>query len=76
MKAKFCYASVVEVEKDIPDKFVAVLSHPDLWSAGELYDEFSGFLDDAWREIKNQDKEFRYPVGVYPSDGSGFFAEY
>ena len=76
MKAKFYYASVVSVEKEIPDKFRQVLLHPDLCDAGKLCDEFSDFLDAAWQEIKNKDEEFRYPVGVYPTDGSGYFAEY
>lgn len=76
MKAKFYYTSVVSVEKEIPDKFRLILSHPDLRSADKLYDEFSDFLDTAWQEIKRRDEEFRYPVGVYPTDGSGYFAEY
>ena len=76
MKAKFFYVSVVSVEKEIPDKFRSVLYHLDTRSADELYDEFGDYLDTVWKEIKNLDKEFRHPVGVYPADGSGYFAEY
>ena len=74
MKVKFVYTKIIEEEKEIDDKFLALLDEENPWIYYDLKEELAEQSKETWTQIK-KDEDFYNPMYILSEDDD-ILAEY
>ena len=74
MKVKFVYTKLIEEEKEIDDKFFALLDEENSWAYHNLKKELCEQSWETWAKIE-KDKDFYRPMYIL-SENDDYLIEY
>jgi hypothetical protein len=75
MKVKFVYTKLIEVEKEIDDKFSALLDETNSWACYDIREELYEQSEETWAQIQKEDEDFYNRMYILSEDND-YLAEY